>query len=223
MSDLHGNWDDFSGMLEEISFDKNDKLYILGDLIDRGDNPIEIIDYVMENRNVFLILGNHEDMMLKYYENREQKDHERWMRNGGGVTQAAFESLNQLKRNDIIGFFNSAPLFLELEDYCLVHAGIKITESEEFNPFKQTRRDLVWIRNEFFENPTGLEKKVIFGHTPTVMLRYTDIEKRPDEKMSIWYDDKNGDKIGIDCGVAYPEYGGRLGCLRLNDMVEFYI
>ena len=27
-------------------------------------------------------------------------------------------------------------------------------------------------------------------------------------------------RIGIDCGCAYPE--GRLACLRLDDMKEFY-
>ena len=29
-------------------------------------------------------------------------------------------------------------------------------------------------------------------------------------------------RYDIDCGAAYPEYGGRLGCLRLNDLAEFY-
>lgn len=29
--------------------------------------------------------------------------------------------------------------------------------------------------------------------------------------------------IDIDCGAGYPKAGGRLGCLRLNDMEEFYV
>ena len=28
--------------------------------------------------------------------------------------------------------------------------------------------------------------------------------------------------LDIDCGCAYPEYGGQLGCLRLEDMTEYY-
>ena len=28
--------------------------------------------------------------------------------------------------------------------------------------------------------------------------------------------------IDIDCGCAYPQYGGQLGCLRLEDFTEFY-
>ncbi len=35
----------------------------------------------------------------------------------------------------------------------------------------------------------------------------------------------NKDKsiIDIDCGAGYPKEGGCLGCLRLNDMREFYV
>ena len=29
-------------------------------------------------------------------------------------------------------------------------------------------------------------------------------------------------RICVDCGCAYPSYGGQLGCIRLDDMREFY-
>ncbi len=33
----------------------------------------------------------------------------------------------------------------------------------------------------------------------------------------------NGDGvIDLDCGCVFPEYGGQLGCLRLEDGMEFY-
>ena len=51
---------------------------------------------------------------------------------------------------------------------------------------------------------------VIFGHTPTIHFQNV----RP---WSIW---KSDEAIGIDCGCGYPE--GRLACLRLDDMMEFY-
>ena len=44
--------------------------------------------------------------------------------------------------------------------------------------------------------------------------------------MKIWYGEG---LIGIDCGASYPDGGnprngriGRLSCLRLDDMMEFY-
>ena len=34
---------------------------------------------------------------------------------------------------------------------------------------------------------------------------------------------KDGSVIDIDCGAGFPNKGGCLGCLRLNDLKEFYI
>ena len=36
MSDIHGRLDLFEKMLEKINFNDNDKLFVLGDMVDRG-------------------------------------------------------------------------------------------------------------------------------------------------------------------------------------------
>jgi len=28
--------------------------------------------------------------------------------------------------------------------------------------------------------------------------------------------------IAIDCGCGFPDHGGQLGCIRLEDMTEYY-
>ncbi len=225
ISDIHGCADYFEKMISAIGFGEDDELYVLGDIIDRGEYPLKMIRIVMETRNIRMILGNHEDMMIQYYENRGEKEHERWMRNGGSITQKQFESLPAVARLDILSFFRSLPLHIFKDDFLMVHAGIKTPMGNEDDIACQTRRDLIWIRNDFFENKTGLSKTTIFGHTPTVVIRNkeSEIGKHSGRSMSIWHDDKHHDKIGIDCGVVYPEYGGRLACIRLNDLKEFYI
>ena len=40
MSDLHGCYDKYKKMLEKIHFGEDDTLYILGDVVDRGDGGI---------------------------------------------------------------------------------------------------------------------------------------------------------------------------------------
>jgi len=54
---------------------------------------------------------------------------------------------------------------------------------------------------------------LIVGHTPTFFIdsEYTG---------KIYKTDKC---INIDCGCVYKKDGGRLGCLRLEDMKEYYI
>ena len=44
MSDLHGCYDKFIKMLEIINFNEQDELYILGDIFDRGSQPIKILE-----------------------------------------------------------------------------------------------------------------------------------------------------------------------------------
>jgi len=45
---------------------------------------------------------------------------------------------------------------------------------------------------------------------------------KQERSNKIWKN-KDGSVIDIDCGAGYAEQGGCLGCLRLNDMKEFYV
>ena len=82
-----------------------------------------------------------------------------------------------------------------------------------------TKRDFaVWWR-QLVEIPLSDERTIIFGHTTTHHYQ-------ADNPMRIWY---GNHVIGLDCGSSYPEnggtengYSGRLACLRLDDMKEFY-
>jgi len=40
ISDIHGYYDKYIRMLDKIEFNKNDMLYVIGDVIDRGDDGI---------------------------------------------------------------------------------------------------------------------------------------------------------------------------------------
>ena len=71
MSDIHGCYEEFIEMLELINFKNEDDLYILGDILDRGENPIKILQYIKNKSNIHMLLGNHEDMILSYYERKE--------------------------------------------------------------------------------------------------------------------------------------------------------
>lgn len=48
MSDLHGNYKSYKTMFEKINFQDQDMMYILGDVLDRGPNPIQIILDLMQ-------------------------------------------------------------------------------------------------------------------------------------------------------------------------------
>lgn len=64
-SDLHGEDEKFEKLLQLISFSSNDKMFVIGDVVDRWKEPIKPLLKLMRMENVQLILGNHEEMMLR--------------------------------------------------------------------------------------------------------------------------------------------------------------
>ena len=64
MSDLHGEYEKYLAMLNKIKFSDDDELFILGDVVDRGQKPVEILRDMSMRHNVFPIMGNHDKMAI---------------------------------------------------------------------------------------------------------------------------------------------------------------
>lgn len=65
IGDIHGNSEALKNLLKKISFNTIvDKLYILGDVVDGDNDGIDIIEWIINNKeSVFLIKGNHESFL----------------------------------------------------------------------------------------------------------------------------------------------------------------
>ena len=59
-SDIHGCYEQYRLMLEKIKFGDNDILYVLGDAVDYGPKPMEVLRDMSMKPNIVPILGNHE-------------------------------------------------------------------------------------------------------------------------------------------------------------------
>ena len=59
MSDIHGHYSEFRKMLKTIEFDDSDTLYIIGDIMDRGNENLKMLNYVYLSPNIHLLMGNH--------------------------------------------------------------------------------------------------------------------------------------------------------------------
>lgn len=223
LSDVHGYLSRFESILEKIDLQKDDTLYILGDVIDRNPHGLIILEYIMKSDNIIMILGNHEYMMLDalFYNNydtdnsfSESIEARRWYKNGGEYTHKPWKCLHSLKQKEIFDFLLSLPINIPLEmngqKYLLVHGKPKQEKNSKFQSEKELVKNSVWQRY-LPEDKGPSDYTVIFGHTPT--HHYAPGR----DKMSAWFGDN---LIGIDCGCAYES--GRLCCLRLDDMKEFY-
>lgn len=71
-ADIHGCFDEWQTALQEKGFDINNpehKIIVCGDLFDRGRQPKQIIDFILSNKDKFILIrGNHEDLMQEMIE-----------------------------------------------------------------------------------------------------------------------------------------------------------
>lgn len=238
MSDIHGYYSKFKTMLKKIKFTDNDYLYILGDVIDRGPQPIPLLIDIMSRENITLLMGNHELMFYEAYNYPNSKNTATWLRNGGEITAYQFEQLSGNDKTDILKYIYSLPVVLtnvQVNDkyYYFAHAGLinhKNIRKKE-NLASLNRKDLinsVWDRSYPYLNinkhPAYEELKnhiFICGHTPTFFLY---IKENPAITPGhIFYCNKRH-YINVDCGCAFikSERNGRLGCLCLDTGEEYY-
>lgn len=219
MSDLHGYYDKFIKMLSYIKFDsKQDVLYILGDVLDRGPDGIKILQYCMEKSNIFLIMGNHEEMLIDYIEGLTNVVDQNQYIETCYDTISSFSALSMKERTKIHKYLKSLPYDKELrvmgKDYYLVHGKPSNETDEALRKFEMTHKRIPKDDKNFKYQ----DKIVIFGHTPTIY--YYNWRKDKEEGYKIYF---APNVIGIDCGAAWESEGGRLACLRLEDHRAYYI
>ena len=113
-SDIHGQYGLYKAMRADLRLSKDDTLYILGDVIDRGPAIFPLLLDVMDDPRVCCLLGNHEWLMADYAAGDSQNG--RWFLPGntGDRTWAQFQALPESVRARILRFINARPLQAEL-------------------------------------------------------------------------------------------------------------
>lgn len=221
MADVHGQFGAFDAMLEQIKFSDNDELIVVGDVIDRGPDGIKILKRILEAHNMGLILGNHEEMMLKSFRGTKSEQAyygEVWRSNGGYETEWPFMDLPDAERESILDVLEKTPDWLDIDageyKYRLVHGA-----------WYRDRRTRLWESPSPYQPARDNDgRRIVVGHTPVFLFDVNPHRAlvKCGEHMKIFRCDGF---IGIDCGCGLPEsYKKRaLGCLRLDDQEEFYI
>lgn len=68
IGDIQGCYADLQNLLELISYsEQNDKLYFVGDLVNRGPQSLEVLRFLRQIPNCKLVLGNHDIHLIARY------------------------------------------------------------------------------------------------------------------------------------------------------------
>lgn len=219
MSDLHGDYKKFLEMVEKINLSEQDILYILGDVLDYGEESMALINDLSVRLNVYPIAGEHDFLaarMLKGFDDMLKSgatpdpeyiaEMTQWVQNGGQSTLDGYRALDEDGREGVLDYLSEMTLYEEVEingeNYVLLHAGIAdYTDGDLLEDF---------MPEDFFSAPLDASRAlikdctVVAGHVPTASGKI----------------ERGEGSILIDCGVCE---GGRLGCLCLETGKEFYV
>ena len=167
ISDLHGCFYTFQSWLDEVGLTVDDRLFILGDYVDRGEDSKGVIDQIWHLQaagyQVHPLMGNHEELLLRG--TRTGDDDPVWLRFGGRQTLASFDvgrSADIPKK--YLRWLAALPSYLTHENYLFVHAGLNFKVGDPMTDAVSMR----WIRDWYDQidyNWLG-NRYVIHGHTP---------------------------------------------------------
>jgi serine/threonine protein phosphatase 1 len=206
IGDVHGHYEGLMKLMEAIAPASDDEIYFLGDVIDRGPQSSDVIDFVIQN-NYVCLLGNHEQMLLNILtnENTATAAMQAWLYGGGQATIASYQEATI--PGEHLDWLKTLPTYLDLGDIWLTHAGV-----DPYLPLSaQTAEQFCWIRDEFhsIQQPYFSDKLIIIGHTIT--FTFPGVPPGKLAQGQGWLD--------IDTGAYHPRSGWLTGLDMTNHLI----
>lgn len=117
IGDVQGCYEDLTNLLDTIHYNpSNDKLWFVGDLVNRGPDSLRTLRFIKElGDNAKTVLGNHDLHLLATYHGLK-----------GNNDSSVQELLNASDCDELIHWLRTQPLLIHDEQthFTLVHAGI---------------------------------------------------------------------------------------------------
>lgn len=217
--DVHGCLEELDELVKLVSFDPGDRLISLGDLLDRGPDPVGCVRRVRE-LGAEAVLSNHEEKALRWrrYERLEKTNPMK------PPPEDRIKQWRALSDEDL-SWIASLPPFLDLGlGWVAVHAGFEpafplwdqkvghmirvryVDRNGEMVPFDEGSLDQP--DGTVFWTEQWNRASVVYGHA---------IHSKESSRIDVF---SGGACVGIDTGCVY---GGRLSALLLCEGSECHM
>ncbi len=213
IADICGNYQKFKKLMDNVLIGDSDTLYILGNTVDFGDEPMELLEDISMRANVYAVAGARDylaarmlhgfDKMLRTGASPDADyiaEMTAWVAEGGQTTLDGFRALDADAREGVLDYLTEMTLYEEADvkgkTYILISRGLANyaaeTDLEDYGP-----------EDFFADDVTAPEIEgaiVVVGGEPTKSGKI----------------EREGNVIRINCGA-------KLACLCLENGKEYYV
>jgi serine/threonine protein phosphatase 1 len=190
VSDVHGNYSMFMDALKLIGFRFpdvrggdaiHDYIFFVGDMIDRGNESLEVVQFARHNPSAFAIRGNHEKMAFEGLTG-SLSQYSSWLINGGEWAK----DIDPFTVKDALRWANSLPELMEVNvgngtiiglshssvpsdlSWAELKSKVKMSSYLDRDENKKLFQQLLWdrnpVKNRLDYSIRGVDA-VIHGHT----------------------------------------------------------
>jgi serine/threonine protein phosphatase 1 len=184
IGDIHGCSREFSALLDKVAPRSDDHLVLLGDLVNKGPDPLGVLD-TFESLDCVCLLGNHD------------LDHLRWKTGSVPKPESVLtrKSMPPHRYDRYLELVGRMPLYFENKDLIAVHGALLNGVALSDQPIGVMTGDINLERR--WKDEINLDRPLIAGHK-----RYSPDQCKPYIVEGKFY--------GIDTGCVY---GGCLTAL----------
>ena len=157
IGDIHGYGEKLHYLLRRLGYAKSKnsngythserKVIFLGDFIDRGPQQLDTVltaKAMIENGSALAVMGNHEYNAICYATPHPHRPNDYLRTHSGNTGRKNFQQhaafLNGVQHDsvlydELISFFKTLPLWLEIDDIRIVHACWNMQKQKQLRPF----------------------------------------------------------------------------------------
>lgn len=157
VGDIHGCYNEFLMLLEQMNVQKEDIIVALGDIVDRGSQSVELYHFFKNHPNAVVLMGNHERKHLRNILSYSQE-----------IVKVQFGD----EYKEFVEWTKSLPYYYETPEAMIIHAFF-----EHDKKLGEQRKDVLcgstsgsrYLEEKYKEGTywneyyTG-EKPIIYGH-----------------------------------------------------------
>ena len=167
IGDIHGGSKTLRALLARLALRHSDRLYLLGDYVDRGNDSKGVLDIILDLHSTGFdirpIRGNHDDMFLRYMTGLHDLHSAYWYTAWGENTLASFRTglfLDVPER--YLTLIGSMPAMRLEHDYVLVHAALDMSLDD---PISETpEKFMMWGEIDHVDSARIGGRTLVSGH-----------------------------------------------------------